>query len=369
MRVLMLSLDRGLLGLAASGDVLTRHQRYADAAGVLDVIVFSPAAEDRVYAPNFRVFSTNSSRIFHFRAAAALGEKLWREKPYDLLVTQEFASPAGVALKKMFHVPWIINVHGMFFDKTWLGANPVKWYLTYRIKKALNHADGFRVNNEQIKKQLLRWGVEKPILVQPTPIDINKFKIQNAKVKMTNQNVKLQILYVGRLSPEKNVALLIRAFRKIENEAELWIVGAGPEENKLRALAAEDQRIKFFGAKTSDELAAIYREADILVLPSNTESFGKVLIEAGAAGCVLVSTRTPGPMGIIEDGKSGLFVDVGDEPGLTAALEKLLGDGGLRTQLAKGAMAMAENYDYEQGVSNTINFWNEIAAARVRASQ
>lgn len=358
MRVLMLSLDRGLLGERGSGDVAERHQRYADLAGALDVIVFAPEAREKVWSGNFRVFAAGSSKIGHFRGAAKLAEKLASRSGYDLLVTQDFAAPAGTRIKERLGLPWIVNVHGMFFENSWLGFSVAKWYLYCRIRSAIRKADAFRVNNVTIQDRLRAWGIEKPILVQPTPIDISKFR--NIEIKKSSDTVS--VLYVGRLSPEKNVAMLIRAFREIRIEnLELRIVGKGPEERSLKALAVGDARIKFVGIKSLDELPAIYHGADILVLPSNTESFGKVLIEAGAVGCALIATATAGAKSILGDSENGILVPVGSQQALEEALTNLVTKTFEREYWGKQALALADKYDGAAGIQKTVEFWNKIA--------
>lgn len=384
MRVLMLSLDRGFWGNAASGDVIKRHQKYADLAGTLDVIVFARAGyEKKEFSTNFRVFPTRSGKLSHFKKAAQIAAELERENSYDLLVTQEFAAPAGEKIKKLLNLPWVVNVHSMFFSRAWLGFMPWKWYLLWRIKKAIRLADGFRVNNEAIKDQLKQWGVVKPILVQPTPIDLQMFQ----NLEKLHNPVPV-ILYVGRLSAEKNIPMLIRAFLGViasaptlvgggsnpmgsprsaegrsrdDKSVELQIVGSGPETEKLEAMAGGDKRIRFLGAKPYEELPGIYAKADIFVLPSDTESFGKVLIEAGAAGCAIIATRTTGAMSIFGDSAAALLVRVGDRKELSEAIAKLLGDVKLRKMLGERARQLAAKYDAESATIKTVDFWREIA--------
>ncbi|OGX31022.1 MAG: hypothetical protein A2787_06565 [Omnitrophica WOR_2 bacterium RIFCSPHIGHO2_01_FULL_48_9] len=378
MRVLMISLDRGLLGHKGSGDVVERHRKYADLAGHLDVIVLSESPAEKIWSENFRVFSSGSTKWSHYRKTARLAKKLNAENSYDLIVTQDFAAPIGVCLKHTLNKPWIVNVHGMFFERAWLGWDPVKWYLYFRIRRSIRHADGFRVNNVTIQDRLRSWGIAKPILVQPTPIDISKFRNSpnpslekrgtpsllspfGRSLRQREGGGELKILYVGRLSPEKNVAMLIRAFMNLEHSAELWIVGGGPEEQKLKSLAAGDDRIKFFGAKSLNELPAYYSRADIFVLPSDTESYGQVLLQAAAGGCAIIATATAGAKSILGNSENGMLVPVGSQKALEEALENLITKTFEREYWSTQALALAEKYDGESGVEKTINFWKEMA--------
>lgn len=357
MRVLMISLDRGLLGEGASGDVVERHKKYADIVSELDVIVFSSKAYAvREHALNFRVFPTKSRKASHWSRAVEIALKLHEEKPYDLLITQEFAAPAGVRIKKMTGLPWLVSIHGMFFSSEWLRVRPLEWYLYFRVRRAIRLADAFRVNNEVIAEKLSDWGLKQPTLVQPTAIDIKNF-LSAAKP----ENAVPKILYVGRLSPEKNVEMLIEAARTIPQWFELEIVGGGEEAKMLRKTARGETRIVFLGRQSMRQLPEIYRRADIFVLPSNTESFGQVLLQAAAAGCAIVATRTPGASSIIEDGATGLLTKVGDREELKKAIEKLIIDKDLRLRLAAAARKMAEEYNQDEAVQKLIDFWQKVA--------
>ena len=312
MKVLMISLDRGLFGGGSSGDVLERHKRYAEMAGKLDVIVFASAEyEEKEIDENLKIYPTKSEKHQHFSKAETLALSLAKTKKYDLLVTQDFAAPAGIKLKRILHIPWIVTIHGMFFSAEWLGFSPLNWYLFYRIKKALFFADAFRVNNNIIEKRLLEWGIDKQILVSPTPVDVEKFL---AVKKQLNPGM-IRILFVGRLSPEKNLEMLINVFKMISGNLELLIVGEGSREEILKDLAKDDRRIKFLGPKSYDELPEVYSKSDIFVLPSNTETYGKVLFEAAASGAAIVATKTTGARSIFSDNEV-LFVEIGNAESL-----------------------------------------------------
>ena len=353
----MISLDRGLFGSGSSGDVLERHKIYAEEVGSLDIIVFaSDEYEEKNVNEHLRLYPTKSNKNQHFAKSLTLAKTLAKKNQYDLLVTQDFAAPAGEKIKKALKIPWIITIHGMFFSSEWLGFSPLNWYLFYRIKKAVFEADGFRVNNHIIEKRLQAWGIEKPILVSPTPVDVEKF----LQVEKDLDPEVVRILYVGRLSSEKNLEMLIRVFKMISGSLELWIVGEGGEEKRLKEQMQDDQRIKFLGPKSYEELLEVHSRSDIFVLPSNTETYGKVLLEAAASRSAIVSTKTTGAMSILSDDNS-LLVEVGDDRALGEAITKLATDAELREMLGKNAKEMAKTHDRDQAIEDLVNFWKEIA--------
>lgn len=134
-------------------------------------------------------------------------------------------------------------------------------------------------------------------------------------------------LYVGRLSPEKNVDGLLHAYseyRKLGGTWSLVLVGAGPAETSLRDLAGKSghsKDISFMGLKTYHELPSFYAFACCFVLPSTREPWGLVVNEAMASGLpVIVSMRCGCAKSLIDDEVTGLVFDPSDESALAQAL-------------------------------------------------
>lgn len=355
----MVSLDKGMFGGGFSGDVVERHQKYADLAGHLDVVVLAGGDyQNKIWSRNFRVFSSRTHRFTHLFFAHKKALELCQEEKYDLLVTQEFASPIGAKIKSKTRVAWVVTMHGMFFESEWIRKNFVSGLYSKMIRRAITRADGFKVNNQKMEDTLRSWGLKQPVLIQPTPADIGIFKVKDKP-----ENPIPKILFAGRLSAEKNLPILISAAKKTSADFELHIVGGGAEESKLKDLAGSAGNIHFHGARSREAAAEFFRSADIFVLPSNTESYGVVLLQAQAAGCAILSTKTIGAKSLLKDGETGLLVDVGDEQGLRDGLEKLITDRDLRAKLSKNARSAVENYDNNDGVKKVVEFWHSIAGA------
>lgn len=151
------------------------------------------------------------------------------------------------------------------------------------------------------------------------------------------------VLYVGRISREKGVMLLADAFRRAcagRPGLRLAVVGEGPARNEMaRALAGTPHR--FAGTLRGDELAAAYASADLLCLPSATETFGQVVVEAAASGLPSVVVDRGGAQDQVEDGRSGRVVPASAPDALAAALALLHDDADLRLRLGAGARAAA----------------------------
>ncbi|MEP7044158.1 MAG: glycosyltransferase family 1 protein [Dokdonella sp.] len=129
----------------------------------------------------------------------------------------------------------------------------------------------------------------------------------------------LAVIHVGRIAPEKNLELAVRAFRAIQLEqprARLIIVGDGPAR---AGLAAQHPDIVFTGIRRNEELARHYASGDLFVFPSLTETFGNVTLEALASGVPVVAYDYGAAREHIHDGNAGTRVPLGDADAFVAA--------------------------------------------------
>lgn len=136
------------------------------------------------------------------------------------------------------------------------------------------------------------------------------------------------VIYVGRLAPVKRIDLLLEAFHKCNARlpARLLVLGEGSESHAAKKLATElrlGDSCRFLGY--SDNPLPWIRYADLLVLCSDYEGFGLVLVEAMACGTQVVATDCPyGPADLLENGRYGRLVPVGDAEALAQAIEASL---------------------------------------------
>lgn len=136
-------------------------------------------------------------------------------------------------------------------------------------------------------------------------------------------------LFVGRMASNKGLATLLEAWVLVPG-ATLLLAGDGHLLPVLRARARElglEERVRFLGALSDEELREAYAACDVAVLPSEYEAFGIVLLEAMAAGKPVVATRVGGVPEVVEEGKTGLLVPPGDARALAQAVAELLNDG------------------------------------------
>jgi glycosyltransferase involved in cell wall biosynthesis len=142
-----------------------------------------------------------------------------------------------------------------------------------------------------------------------------------------------RIGFIGRLDPIKRIPDLLEAARLLGN-ARLHLFGDGSERGRLEEIVRHDgleSRVTFHGAvqRPQDALAMI----DVLVLPSQAEGFGLVLIEAMAAGVPVVATNVPGICDVVRDGATGLLAPVASPGMLAKQIDRALQDLALRQRL------------------------------------
>ena len=145
----------------------------------------------------------------------------------------------------------------------------------------------------------------------------------------------LAVIHVGRLAPEKNLPLLIRAFEAIADKrpgARLVLVGDGPE---LPALRASHPEFVFAGPRRGEDLAAHYASGDLFLFPSLTETFGNVVLEAMASGLPQVCFDYAAAAEHVRHGENGLKAVHGDEAAFVAAAVNLASNGDMAAMAAK----------------------------------
>jgi rhamnosyl/mannosyltransferase len=177
------------------------------------------------------------------------------------------------------------------------------------------------------------------------------------------------ILSVGVLRYYKGLHILLDAMTQLD--ATLVIVGAGPEEQRLRDLAQAfgiARRVHFAGRVPDADLPAYYRAADVFVLPSHlrAEAFGIVQLEAMAAGCPVVSTELgTGTSSVNRHGVTGFVIPPGEPLPLAVALRVLLVNADLRKQLGVQAQRwVREQFTHDRMIARTLEVYAEALQAR-----
>jgi glycosyltransferase involved in cell wall biosynthesis len=186
------------------------------------------------------------------------------------------------------------------------------------------------------------------------------------KGRTSGKSHGVRVLFVGGNMQRKGLPAIIHAAPKVIvkiPEIEFWIVGSDPAEVKMKQLCDEigvSDHFKFWGWKSQSELLTFYRDADIFVLPSITEAFGVVFLEAMAAGLPVIGTNVGGIPEIIRNGQNGMLVPP-DRPDLLGkAIIELLSNRDLYTRMQKQGADTVSLFSVENMMRCTYRIYDAV---------
>lgn len=190
------------------------------------------------------------------------------------------------------------------------------------------------------------------VAVVPEPIDLAAWRHLFAAAERRPRR-RPTVLAVARMYPRKRLADLLQAAVVLRGripEVQIRIVGEGPESRRLRDLHVTlglGSTVEFRGEVSRPELAVEYVSADCFCLPSVQEGFGIVFAEAMAAGLPIVACRAAAVPEVVEDRRTGLLVNSRRPDELAMAMETLLVNKGLRTELGRAGAKRVEMFDLD----------------------
>ena len=170
------------------------------------------------------------------------------------------------------------------------------------------------------------------------------------------------LLFVGRIQPLKGADVAVRALAALTEhpEAPLLVVGGpsgprGEEHLALMRKLVDDlglaERVHFVAPQPHELLSTYYRAADVCVVPSRSESFGLVALEAAACGTPVVAAAVGGLTTLVDDGRTGIVVDPSSPEAFAAAVSEILADPGRAERLSTAAVVRARRYTWTQAAA------------------
>ena len=179
-----------------------------------------------------------------------------------------------------------------------------------------------------------------------------------------------RVLFVGGNMQRKGLPVLIQAVawaRDAIPDLELWVVGSDKAIGAMKDLCQAvdmDQQVHFWGWKDQEELVDLYAQCDVLVMPSLTEGFGLVFLEAMATGMPIIGSQASGIAEVVEQGRNGILVSPGDASELADALRRLLTDMELYANLKRAGLETATRFDLPSMMSCTTAVYQSVLEAR-----
>ena len=343
-----------------SSEEARRIASYGECFEYLFVVVFANqrAGFSRIMiAENVEVIPTNSRwRFFYPIDAYLIAKRIFQTTSLNttnFVITAQDPFEVGLigcALKRRFGIPLQLQIHTDFLS-------PYFWRESFKNKIRvllarflIPRADGIRVVSERITNQLKTKNYKLKTDPVVLPIFVNIEQIR-ATIITTDLHKKYPqfdfiILIASRLTREKNIKMAIEAMRlmrdpnstnKHPNDLNilLLIVGDGHELKTLKLQTTNyklQTNIIFEPAVDFETLVSYYKTADLFLLTSNYEGYGRTVIEAAAAGCSVVMTDVGIAGEIIHNDESGIIVPVGNADAIATAISTLCRNTVLRTK-------------------------------------
>jgi D-inositol-3-phosphate glycosyltransferase len=307
-----------------------------------------------------------------------------REGWYDLIHSHYWLSgQVGWLAKERWGVPLVHTMHTMGRVKNLSLAPEDRAEPELRIigeQQVVDAADRLVANTAAERTELVTLYDADPGLVDVVPpgVDLEAFHDrgrQAARAALGYRPDELVVLFVGRIQPLKAPDLIVRATARMAMEDPALAArvrlefcggpsGSGTEHpTALSDLAAELGVPAAFHAPTDRaRLRLRYAAADLVVVPSHSESFGLVAVEAQACGTPVLAANVGGLPVAVDDGVSGVLVDGHDPLQWAAALRNLLGNDPLRARLAEGARTHAERLSWDATVDGLLASYSDALA-------
>jgi glycosyltransferase involved in cell wall biosynthesis len=239
----------------------------------------------------------------------------------------------------------------------------------YLVRRAISKADGAIFVSQALRSAYLADPRQRAVVVNESRVRNAQIIHQDtlAEVQRASQGACPSLVYVGRLSPEKGVAVLLKALAAV-SRAKLTIIGSGPQRGELEGLAARlgiADRVCFLGSYPwGSDLLELIRRHQCLVLPSFTEGLPLVLMESMSQGVPVIASSVGGIPEVVRHGVNGLLFPRGDVSALAAAIDRVISDPGLRYELALAGLCVAKLNTSEIQYGNAVNFILETVALR-----
>ncbi|MEI8056723.1 MAG: D-inositol-3-phosphate glycosyltransferase [Actinomycetes bacterium] len=309
---------------------------------------------------------------------------------YDLVNSHYWLSgQVGWLASERWNVPLVHAMHTMAKVKNLNlaeGDAPEPEGRVIGEQQVVDAADRLVANTDTEARQLIDLYNADPhrVAVVHPGVDLDSFTPGNraqARSRVGLADDKLILLFVGRIQPLKAPDVLLRATAalvtatpSLRDRIQLVVVGGPSGSGLAHPHALEDlavelhigDLVRFVPPVGHDELVHWYRAADICVVPSYSESFGLVAIEAQASGIPVIAARVGGLPTAVADSVSGVLVDGHDPREWANALAGLLTDDTLRAKYARGAIGHSAGFGWEATASATLEVYRDALASRNR---
>jgi D-inositol-3-phosphate glycosyltransferase len=373
-------------GAGASGgmnvEIRTLAGLLGDRGVAVDIYTGGEAASIEYVGPLARLIRLPEASF----GGALVGSDLG---PYDLIHSHYWLSgAASIAASRAWRVPLVASFHTLAEVKNRSlapGEPPEPLSRVAEERRTMRAASRVIAPTEDDARQLVElYGADPAKIRVVSPgVDTQTFFPRDAAEARRGLGIGPGpvVLFVGRLQSLKGPDLAIRAFAEAVRsapaplgDATLAVVGgpSGPAGDSiptwLHGLAEEEgvsDRVRFMDPCPHDELPWVYSAADVLLMPSRSESFGLAALEAQACGVPVVASAVGGLRSAVAHGRGGFLVEGRDPTSYSERLVQIMSSPGLSARLSRGAREHAARFPWDDTVDRLLDCYAELAPALV----
>lgn len=307
-----------------------------------------------------------------YRIAIPYSRSAFKIIPTLDIIHSQSPGPTGLLAlyaQERYHIPHVNTYHDLYIDyRRYLPRliRPTRGTIKRMSRILCNRCNAIIAPSDQMKRELESYGITRPIYAVPFGVDEEEFSGEVSWDVRSALNYPAEdlLLYAGRIGREKNLDFLVRAFGHLQMarpNARLIIAGNGPYRPDLEEFAASlkvNQYIKFTGFLERSNLIDLYKQANLFVFASKTDTQGIVLEEAMMAGTPAVAVNKMGPVDIIKNGETGFLVNENADEFAGACL-KILEDHALRQKMGDAAREWARAHSAQASTQRLVEIYNE----------
>jgi D-inositol-3-phosphate glycosyltransferase len=358
-------------------DIFTRKLTVDDPSvetlAPLSRVIYLPAGKGLDKYSLYREVPSFASRIREFAARENIS--------YDLLYSHYWLSgEVACLLRPQLAAGWAHIAHtlGMVKNRTLAAGARPEPEVRIRVEAELaQQADLLIASTEDEAQELVHgYGADQQrVRVVPPGVDLGMFQpVDRAEARRKiGYDAGGILLFVGRLERLKGVEIAIRSLGLLRDrqhdDVRLLILGEDShegdesEKDRLKAIAAEvgvRDRVDFIGSIAQHELPYFYAAADVCVMPSYSESFGLVALEAQACGCPVVASGVSGLRSVVRDEVSGYLIDEHDPAAYAERIGRLLENGELAQQMGRRGRLLAQRFSWTRTADRLEGLFEQV---------
>lgn len=325
---------------------------------------------------NRRVAVTNSQlEILSGCAAVSEYKRVLHEQTVDLVHVHGLWTPAVSRISSMSlrrNIPIAISPHGML--EAWSMSqkkHKKRFAMQVYQRSIINRADVLLATSAQEAASIKQFGFSTPVAIIPNGVVLPSPGALNAINLQSREKKTRRILFLSRIHPKKGLLDLMEAWSRIEKHG--WILSiAGPDEDKhlaeVKEAAAQadlNESVEFMGEVRGSAKSELFQGSDLFVLPTKSENFGMVVVEALSYGIPVITTKGA-PWEELTSTGCGWWIDLGIHPLAKALQQAIELTDEQRFEMGAKGLILARQYSWDQAVANLSGLYSWLVYGGVR---